>query len=654
MTNYLGIEIDIRRDSLLDDFAVATMKDRYMYSGPLHSVGREYQGTVVREVSPQHAFARASLFAATYRGKTDYELAQRLYDGCSQLHFGWATPILSNGGTARGLGISCFLPFVPDSMVGITDYWAETAVLSARGGGLGAYYGALRTSGTSTSKGSKSNGMIPFLKVSDSMMFAVSQGTTRRGALAAYLHISHPEIEEFIQMRKVTGGDINRKCINLHHGVVIPDSFMEIIEARMESDAVNDDWPLIDPHTGETIKVVSAVALWEELLRLRHGAGRGEPFLVFGDTLAKGLPDAQRELGLTARQTNLCTEITLPTNAERTAVCCLSSMNVATFDEWRGSNIVEDVIVALDNVLDHFIDSVVDVEEVELYGGPNVQMHHLEEQLRGEEQRPMLRAAFSALRERAIGLGQMGLHTYLQKRGAAVGSLEATSINHQVASIIALKAKQSSSKLAIERGCSYDMRSRGRRHSHLLAVAPTATNSIICGGVSAGIGPSLTNYYVHKTDSGSFVVKNKELDRVLKSVYDESEIDKVWGSIRDNDGSIQHLAGDGRISEQDLLLFRTAYELDQIDLVRMAAERQQYICQAQSFDVYFDPPPAEADQETHDSYTKYFHMAHFLSWKFGLKTMYYCRTRAARKADNVSVQYKVPEINTEECTACEG
>lgn len=636
-TEYHGITIDYGRDRLLDDFSRATVTDRYLYSGPLKGI-EGLEGVEVDERSPQEAFARAALYTATFGNSTDTKLAQRLYDSASQLHFGFSTPILSNGGTRRGLPISCFLQYVPDSIRGIAKHWEESSYLASRGGGLGSFHGALRTNGVGTSRGSKSNGMIPFLKVSDSMMFAVSQGTTRRGAYASYLPIDHPEIEEFLQIRKATGGDVNRKCLNLHHGVLVPDSFMEIIVRSMQSSGVDDSWPLVDPHTKEVVKTVSARELWATILELRHGAGRGEPYIAFSDTMQAGLPQAQKDLGLRVNQSNLCVEVMLPTNEHRTAVCCLSSLNAEKFEEWP-STLVPDLITALDNVIEHYI----------RYVAPSVPRNkelsfsEFERYVR-KERKPFTKSAYSAYRERAVGLGMMGFHSWLQNEGVPFESALAQSYNHRLFSFIREKADETTGYLAKTRGSAPD--THGRRNSHCLAVAPTASNSIICGGVSAGIEPRVGNYYVHKTDSGNFVVKNKALDKVLAKYYTDTE--EVWKSIRDNDGSCQHLE---ELSDDEKDTFKTAYEIDQSWVVELAAHRQQFIDQGQSVNLFFNPPKTD-DPLVHAKYLRYYNGVHVQAWNKGLKTLYYCRTRSARKAENVG--FKVPEISAEECLACEG
>lgn len=635
--NYHGIDIDYSRDALLDEFSVATLRDRYFYKGPLKGI-EGLDGVEVDERSPQESFCRAALYGATFGGSTDLKLAQRLYDSASQLHFGFATPLLSNGGTRRGLPISCFLPFVPDSIRGIASHWTESSYLASRGGGIGSYWGSLRTNGESTSRGSKSNGMIPFLKVSDSQMFAVSQGTTRRGAYAAYLPIDHPEIEEFIRVRKVTGGDFNRKCPNLHVGVLIPDSFMGIVERAMEDPTYDDKWELIDPHSKAVTKAVSARRLWADLLKLRHEGGRGEPYIAFSDTLQEGLPQAQKDLGLSVVQSNLCTEITLPTNEERTAVCCLSSLNAETFNDWP-KTLVGDLTTMLDNVIEHFI----------RYVSPNVPRNKdlsfaKYEQYVPEEKKGFARAGYSAYRERAVGLGMMGFHSWLQHEGVPFESALATSYNRRLFNYVKQQAEKTSKGMAVTRGSCPDW--DGRRNTHLLAVAPTASNSIICGGVSAGIEPRVANYYVHKTDSGNFVIKNKALDKILKDRY--TDVEDVWRGIRDADGSCQHL---DLLSQEEKDVFKTAEELNQMWVIEHASQRQEFICQGQSVNLFFRAPQSE-DEALLRQYAKYYNAVHLAAWKRGLKTLYYCRTRALKKAENVGLV--VPSVADSDCLSCEG
>ena len=463
----MSVKIDYSRDELLDEFAIATLKDRYMIPG---------------EQSPQEAFARA---AETFADDEDH--AQRLYDYVSNLWFMFATPVLSNGGTRRGLPISCFLNYVDDSREGITDHFTENAFLSSFGGGIGGHWSDVRSIGTKTSKGSESTGVIPFIKVVDAEMLAFSQGVTRRGSYAGYLHINHPEIEEFLDVRKPTGGDTNRKCLNLHHGVVVSDAFMERIHNAGKIDNFDDSWDLIDPHTKRVVKTVSARALWVKLLQNRMETG--EPYIMFEDAVNNELPDFQRRKGLRVHHSNLCSEITLATKEERTAVCCLSSVNLEYFDEWKNHGaFIPDLIRMLDNVLQYFIDNA--PEQLE-------------------------KAKFSAMRERSIGLGAMGFHAYLQKNGIPFESAMAGSANLEMFEKIKREADQETRKLAIERGACPDDDTASVRNAHLLAIAPNASSSILCGNTSPSIEPFRANAFNQKTKSGSNLLKNKYLDKLL-------------------------------------------------------------------------------------------------------------------------------------------
>lgn len=605
--------IDLSRDALLTAFGIATLKDRYL---------------LPEEVSPQEAFMRA----ATAFGD-NAEHAQRLYDYVSKGYFMFATPVLSNAprrtswGTEfktnfvascyeakkRGLPISCFLNFVPDSRQGLTDHYTENAWLSSIGGGVGGYWGAIRSNGIDTSGGSRSSGMIPFMKVVDSEVLAFAQGVTRRASYAAYADISHPEIIEFIEIRKPTGGDANRKCLNLHNAVNIPDSFMAIIENCMKDPDADDSWPLVDPHTKRVIQTVSAKDLWQRILELRSQTG--EPYLHFIDTTNRALPKAQRDAGLRVHQSNLCTEITLATNEERTAVCCLSSTNLELFDEWSKLPLfVEDIVRMLDNVLEYFINNA-----------PN----------------EIAKAKFSAGMERSIGLGAMGFHSLLQKKSLPFESAMATSVNRQVFSFLKRKAESATVKLAQERGSCPDAGGEMRRNMHLLSIAPNASSSILCGGTSPAIEPHRANAFTHKTQSGSWLVKNKYLEEVLEAhgMNDED----VWSSIITNRGSVLHL---DFLSTDEKDVFKTAMELDQRWIIEHAHHRQEYICQAQSVNLFL---PADVE-------IAYLHHVHFRAWKAGLKSLYYLRSEAIKRADNVSVKIDTAVLRDTDnvCLSCEG
>ena len=443
--------IDYERDKSLDEFSLRTLQDRYMLD---------------TEKSPQDAFARAATAFAD-----DEEHAQRIYDYASKLWFMFATPILSNGGTKRGLPISCFLNYVEDSRGGISDHYTENAWLSSVGGGIGGTWSAVRSVGSKTSHGSESTGVIPFMKVVDAQMLAFSQGVTRRGSYASYLHISHPEIEEFLDVRKPTGGDINRKSTNLHHAVVIPNSFMELIDRATQEDGFDDSWDLVDPHSGEVKKTVQAKTLWVKLIQNRIETG--EPYIMFEDTVNEALPEFQKDLGLRVNHSNLCSEITLPTNDDRTAVCCLSSVNLEKFDEWQDNEyFIPDLIRFLDNVLTYFIETAPDSLE---------------------------KAKYSAMRERSIGLGAMGFHAYLQKKNIAFESMWSQSTNYTMFRHIKEQAQFETEELAKERGACPDDDGGTVRNAHLLAIAPNASSSIICGNTSPSIEPFRANAFTQKT-----------------------------------------------------------------------------------------------------------------------------------------------------------
>ena len=621
---YLGIIINYDKDKKLDKFSKDTIKDRYLWD---------------TETSPQEAFARAAVYVSTYKDETDYEMAQRIYDYSSNHWFMFSTPILSNGGTTRGLPISCFLNHVPDSRHGLSAHYDENIWLASSGGGIGGYWGEVRSDGVSTSNGSKSTGSIPFMHVVDSQMLAFNQGTTRRGSYAAYLDISHPEIEEFMIMRKESGGDINRKCLNLHHGVNITNAFLDAIRN-------DDDWRLIDPKSGDAVKIVKARELWSKILETR--AETGEPYLVNIDTCNDALPKEQRELGLEVKQSNLCSEITLATNEERTAVCCLSSVNLEYYDEWSKDNLfIEDLITMLDNVLQHFIDNAVDTVQLGEY---NANFKRFKNYIK-EGQEGFTKAAYSAYRERSIGLGAMGFHAYLQSKSIPFEGLFATSFNYKAFKHIKKSAVEASKRLADSRGEAPDVSNSGLRNAHLLAVAPNASSSIICGGTSPSIEPFRANVYTHKTLSGSYKVKNKYLEKLINKKFKTAEEkENIWKEINVAKGSIQHL---DEFSEQEKELFKTANEINQIWVVEHAYKRQEFICQSQSVNLFFVPPEASMEQETHNEYLQYVSDVHWYGMN-QLKSLYYFRSDGARGAENVNV--KVPRIKLDEveCISCEG
>lgn len=587
------INIDQSRNQLLTPFGQKTLMDRYC----------------LPDEDYQDVFARA---AVAFCGG-DLELAQRLYDYSSQHWFMFATPLISNGGTTRGLPISCFLNYVEDSIRGLADNFVENAFLATRGGGIGSYWGDIRSIGQKTSKGVETPGAISFMHVVDAQMLAYHQGSTRRGAAAVYMDISHPEINDFINMRSSTG-DLHRKNENLHHGVCVTDDFMVAVEE-------DDEWNLIDPKSKEVVEVVRARDLWIKILQNR--VKLGEPFLYFIDTANKALPQTQKDLGLTIHHSNLCTEITLPTSNERTAVCCLSSINLAKYREWEPvvEQFVSDLICMLDNVLEIFI-----------------------------ERAPpeMRKAVYSAKRERSLGLGTLGWHTLLQQENIDFGAAAAYDLNQEVYAHIKEYAVKESKELAKERGEPADMRGTGLRNAHLLAIAPNASTSIICGTVSPSIEPLATNAFIQKTQSGSFEVRNPALVSVLEKYGMNDE--ETWQSIIVNKGSVQHL---DFLTAKEREVFKTAAELDQLDIVRLAGERQKYICQAQSVNLFLPPTVAAKD----------LHKIHYEAWKQGLKSLYYLRSESVKPTEIVSViekpqvvEERKPKVECTDdvCTMCEG
>ena len=579
------------RDNLLTDFGKTTLKDRYL---------------LPEETSPQEAFMRA---AKAYSDND--EMANRIYDYASKMWFMYSTPILSNGGTNRGMPISCFLNYVGDSREGLTGHYTENAWLTSIGGGIGGYWGDIRSDGTSTSGGSQSSGSIPFLHVVDSEIMAFSQGKTRRGSYAAYMDISHPEVLEFLDIRKPSGGDIHRKCLNLHHGINISNEFMELIEKCIAEPTYDDTWNLIDPHTKEIVRKVSARDLWLKILENR--VATGEPYVSFIDHINDALPETQKALGLKVHHSNLCTEITLPTAEDRTAVCCLSSVNLETYDEWKDNKLfISDIVRFLDNVLTNFIENAPD---------------------------QVFRAKFSATQERSIGLGAMGFHAYLQKCNIPFESALAKAKNLNIFKYIKSEAVAESKRLAVKRGEAPDMEGTGMRNAHLLAIAPNASSSIICGTTSPSIEPYRANAYVQKTMSGSFLVKNKHLEKILETKGINN--DKTWTSILANRGSVLHLKD---LSDYEKDVFKTSIEINQQWIIEHAADRQPFICQGQSLNVFV---PADVNiKELHD--------IHMLAWKKKLKTLYYCRSEAIKRAELVSLKVERTIIPEADCLACEG
>ena len=574
------------KDKLLTKFGTEILKDRYM---------------LPEEKSPQDAFIRA---AAAFADDTAH--AQRLYDYVSNQWFMFASPILSNGGTDRGLPISCFLNYVNDSRDGLAEHYTENIWLSSMGGGIGGYWGHIRSQGQSTSKGNKTTGVIPFMHVVDSQMIAFNQGATRRGSYASYMDISHPEITEFIDMRKPAGGDINRKNLNLHHGVVVSDKFMKAME--------NDEhWDLIDPNSKDKIKTVKARQLWIKILEAR--VATGEPYIMFGDTVQRGLPKTQKDLGLKVTHSNLCSEITLATNEDRTAVCCLSSVNVEKYEEWKDNELfIDDLMRMLDNVLTYFI---------------NKAPSH------------MWRAIASAKSERSIGLGAMGFHTFLQSKNVPMESDEAMSWNKIIFKHIHTKALATNHILGKERGEPSDMKGTGKRFAHMIAIAPNASSSIICGGVSPSIEPFRANAFTQKTLSGSALMKNPNLEKLLKEKGINNK--QTWQSIITNKGSVAHLE---QLSKNERDTYKTAIELEQECLVDLAADRQKYVCQAQSLNLFFTP----------DVNVRKLNNIHKRAWSKKLKTLYYLRSEAMTRAEVVA--NKVERIvrkdaEEDECLSCQ-
>lgn len=595
------IKIDAHRDDNLTAFGKAVLADRYLLEG------EDFQGL----------FARVASFYGD-----DKAHAQRLYDYMSNHWFMPATPILSNGGTDRGLPISCFLNESQDSLEGIVDLWNENVWLAARGGGIGSYWGNLRSIGEKVRGNGKTSGIVPFIKVMDSMTLAISQGSLRRGSAAVYLPISHPEIEEFIDIRRPTGGDPNRKALNVHHAVVIPDAFMEAVE--------NDDiWELKSPHNDQAVSIVKARDLWIKVLTARLETG--EPYMLFGDNINQMAPESYKRLGLKIKTSNLCSEITLTTgkdhlNNERTAVCCLSSLNLEKYEEWKDDPLfIEDIMRLLDNVLTDFIERAPDT---------------------------MSKAKYSAMRERSVGLGVMGFHSFLQQKMIPMESVMAKVWNKKIFEYIRKEADKASAKLARERGACPDAEEAGleERFTHKLSIAPTASISIICGNSSPGVEPFAANSFTQKTLTGSFVVRNKNLVKLLEEKGKND--DETWSSIATHEGSVQHL---DFLTNEEKDVFKTAYEVDQRWIVEHAADRTPFICQAQSVNVFL---PGNAHKRD-------LHHIHFEAWKKGVKSLYYCRSTSIQRAEKVShkVEAMAEDIRRdvnleqpakyEECLSCQ-
>jgi ribonucleoside-diphosphate reductase alpha chain len=576
----IRVRLDRRRDANLTEFGKETLTDRYLMPGE----------------SYQDLFARVASHYAD-----DSAHAQRMYDYISNLWVMPATPVLSNGGTRRGLPISCFLNEASDSLDGIVNLWNENVWLAAKGGGIGSYWGNLRSIGEKVGANGKTSGIIPFIRVMDSLTLAISQGSLRRGSAAIYLPIDHPEIEEFIEIRRPTGGDPNRKALNLHHGVLLTDEFMRAVEA-------NEEYALRSPKDGAVLRKISARSMWIRLLTCR--VETGEPYFIYIDHVNKAIPEHHKLANLQVKMSNLCTEITLPTGKdkdgmERTAVCCLSSLNLEKYFEWEGhEQFIPDVMRFLDNVLQDFIDNAPD---------------------------EMSRARYSASRERSVGLGVMGLHSFLQSQMVPLESVMAKVWNKRIFKHIRAQADVASRLLAEERGACPDAADYGimERFSNKMAIAPTASISIICGGASPGIEPNAANSYTHKTLSGSFNVRNKYLKQLLAEKGQDT--DEVWSSITTGDGSVQHL---DFLTDDEKDVFKTSFELDQRWIVELAGDRSPYICQGQSINIFL---PADVHKKT-------LHDIHWLAWKKGVKSLYYCRSRSIQRADVVSTKAMVEDV----------
>ncbi len=602
-----SVRIDYTRDRFLTRFGIETLKDRYLQP---------------EDNSPQDLFARLAMH---YGDDTAH--AQRIYDYISNLWFMPSTPILSNGGTSRGLPISCFLNEAQDNLESIIELWTENVWLATRGGGIGSYWGNLRSLGEKIGKTGHSTGVIPYIKVQDSQTLAISQASLRRGSAAVYLPIWHPEIEEFIEIRRPTGGDPNRKSLNINNGVLVNNAFMHAVEN-------DEEWALKSPKDGSVINKVKARDLWIRLLTCRIETG--EPYILFIDHVNERIPDHHKMAGLWVKMSNLCVEITLPTGRDhlgndRTAVCCLASMNLDTWDQWHDNpQVIEDVMRFLDNVLSDFINTAPD---------------------------SMKRAKYSAMRERSVGLGVMGFHAYLQSKMIPMEGVMAKVWNNRMFRHIKAQADEASVKLAHERGPCPDAADYGimERFSNKMAVAPTASISIICGGASPGIEPTAANAYTHKTLSGSFAVKNPYLVKLLEEKGKNT--DDVWSSIFTNEGSVQHL---DFLSPDEKDVFKTAFEIDQQWLIEHAADRTPFICQSQSLNIFL--PANVHKKELHD--------LHFMAWKKGIKSLYYCRSKSIQRAESdaswkrsierekpksqLPVQPNLQEANQyEECLACQ-
>ena len=584
---YLGVKIDLDKDKNLSEQGLKLLTDYYCRED---------------EESPQYAFARAAQ-AYSYGDK---KLAQRIYDYAANGWFMFASPVLSNAPKpkekVKALPISCFLTYVPDTLEGLIDHTAELRWLSVKGGGVGGHWSAVR------SVSDIAPGPIPFLHTVDSDMTAYRQGKTRKGSYAAYMDISHPDIVEFLNLRIPTG-DVNRKCLNLHHAVNVTDDFMVAVQN-------NGDWDLKDPNDGTVRETTKARKLWELILETRFRTG--EPYVNFIDTANRALPETMKQKGLKINGSNLCNEIHLPTSEDRSAVCCLSSVNLEKFDEWKDTTLIADLVRFLDNVLQFFVDHA------------------------GDE---ISRARYSAQQERSIGLGAMGFHSYLQKLNVAFESNEAAAINRDIFSIMQEQAIAESIAIGKEKGEAPDMEGTGRRNAHLLAIAPNANSSIIAN-TSPSIEPWKANAYTHRTRAGSHLVKNPYLEKVLEELGKNTQ--DIWSSIITNGGSVQHL---DFLSDHQKRVFKTAIEIHQDWVVYHGGVRQEFLCQGQSLNIFF---PAGASK-------KYLHKTHFDAWKYGCKGLYYLRTETSNRAENVAQKIerdRLVEFNEtasqDECVACQG
>ena len=585
---YLGINIDTDKDELLSTQAEKLLKEYYCKEG---------------EESPQMAFARAAR-AYCYG---DMKLAQRIYNYVSNKWFMFASPVLSNApkpnDKVKALPISCFLSYVPDTLEGLIEHTSELRWLSVKGGGVGGHWSDVR------SVSDIAPGPVPFLHTVDADMTAYRQGKTRKGSYAAYMEVSHPDIMEFLTIRIPTG-DVGRKCLNIHHAVNVSDEFMTAVED-------DEDWNLLDPNDETIRETHKARKIWETVLETRFRTG--EPYINFIDTANRYLPKPMKRKGLKIHGSNLCNEIHLPTSEDRTAVCCLSSLNLELYDDWKDTDVVKDLITFLDNVLQFFIDHAPD---------------------------SISRARYSAEMERSLGLGAMGLHSLYQKHRIPFDSVDAKELNVEIFTKIKSDAVKQTKILGKEKGECPDMKGTGKRNSHLLAIAPNANSSMITG-CSPSIEPHKANAYTHRTRAGSHLIKNKYLKEELKNI--NMNTPEVWTSIITNGGSVQHL---DFINDSIKEVFKTAIEIDQRVIIEQGGDRQKYLCQGQSLNIFF---PAGASK-------RYLHDVHMQAWKHECKGLYYLRTETSNRAENVAEKVKLNKLkdysedsqSEEDCEACQG